>query len=237
MINFKFSFPRLNNFNKGSCVKFCKKKWVLIIFVWMLFFLTFSINLPAAIWYNGSDTTFDYMGELNKYVITGAANFLQSYSSFLLLLSHAELGVNDLQIGKKYLETAIESLEDAINIYEELKQKAESSENKQSTIEDLKKIDYDSLKKKNRLIETIFKSVRGYLEKGEIPETYKIMLAECNTILKTLKILHEQMNKGIFPEKSKLWDINHSYSESMFFGEYVARVFNEITKKREKTDK
>lgn len=237
MINFKFFFPHLDNFNKGNCVKFCKKKWVLIIFVWVLFFLTFSMNLPAVIWYNGSDTTFDYMGELNEYVITGAANFLKSYSNFLLLLSHAELGVKDLQIGKKYLETAIVSLENAINIYEDLKQKAEISANKQSIIDDLKEIDYDNLKKKNRLIETIFESVKGYLKKGEIPETYKIMLSDCNTILKTLKILQEEMNKGIFPGKSKLWDINHSYSESMFFGQYVARVFSEIIKKREKTDK
>lgn len=237
MINFKFSSPHLNNFNKGSCIKFFNKYWVLRIFIGMLIFFTFSMSLSAAIWYNESDITFDYIGELNKYVIKGAADFLKSYSSFLLLLSHAELGGKDLKIGQEYLETAIKNLESAINIYEELKQKAECSKSKQSIIDELKNFDYDSLKKKNRLIETIFENVRMHLKKGEILETYEIMLSDCNNILKTLKIIHEEIKNGVFPEKSNLWDINHSYSESMFFGQYVTRVFVKIKKKGVKINK
>lgn len=237
MINFKFSSPHLNNFNKGSYIKFCNKHRVLRIFIGALIFFTFSISLSATIWYNDSDITFDYIEELNKYVIQGAANFLKSYSSFLLLLSHAELGGRDLQIGKKYLETAIESLENAVNTYEELKQKAESSKNKKSIIDDLEKFDYDSLREKNRLIEPIFESVRMHLKKGDVPKTYEKMLSECNKLLKTLKFLQGEIKKGVFPEKSKLWDLSHSYSESMFFGQYVARVFGDIKKESEKANK
>lgn len=236
MINFKFSSPYLNSFNKGSYIKILNKNWTLRSFIGVLIFFVFSMSLSAVIWYNDSDIAFDHI-VLNRYVIEGAAAFIESYSNFLLLLSHAELGERDIQNGKKYLGIAIEKLKNAINKYEELKKKAESSKNKQSIIDDLKKFDYDSLKKNKRLIETIFESVRMHLKKGEILETYEIMLSDCNTILNTLKILHEEIKKGVFPEKSKLWDLSHSYSESMFFGQYVARVFGGIIKKREKTDK
>ena len=228
----KSSLRDLNNFYKGSSIKFYNKHWILRIFIGVLIFFTFSMSLSAIIWYNDSDLTFDYIEDLKADLIKAASDFLNSYSSFLLLLSHAELGGRDLQISKKHLESSIKSMEEAVKNCKELIKNVKDPLYNEHIINDLKKFGYDTLRENNNLIVTIFESVRKNLEKGEIQKTYKKMQSDCDDILKTLKNLRGKIELGLFPEKKELWDLCQTYSKSMLAGQYVARVFGEIKKNR-----
>jgi len=161
-------------------------------------------------------------------VITGANYFLQSYSDFMQFLSKIEnselvgLDYNEVQVD---LNRAIERIGMAQEVYAALKSQADITPYNGFVLQQLVQFNFFDFQAKNRLVESIFKEVRSYLEKGDIRGVYGKVLADTEEILGTARSIKEKIDAGVFPEIPSLWNLGQSYSRSFLFGQYVARVF------------
>jgi hypothetical protein len=220
-----------NNFNRRYFLKNKVRCIILGIFMGITFFGLFNMNVSALVYLNSSETSFDDIEELNVYVIKGASYFLKSYSSFLLLLQKVELAeIKGWEFNKmrEYLKSAIINMENAIEIYKGLDQEVNQSKYDPGIIDKLKKFNYDNLQKENRLIKPIFDDACDYLRNGKIREIYQEMILRCNKILSKLNDFQKKLKSSMPLKKTDLWDLNQFYSQSLLFGQYVARVFLKI---------
>jgi hypothetical protein len=198
-----------------------------------------TLNVSAVIYFNGAGGNFGGGSEstllqektIRDYVIEGAGYFLESYSGFLLFLNKVEL--NELQ-GLDYnevqmiLNSAIEKMENARDIYTRLKQEADVTPYNPDMIDQLMNFDYDDFQETNHLVAPIFKQVEYYLEKGNIREMFDEALLDMEKILDIASLIKGRIDRGEFPEVSRLWELNEFCSVSLLFGQYAARVFQEI---------
>ncbi|MCK4763331.1 MAG: hypothetical protein KAW12_14125 [Candidatus Aminicenantes bacterium] len=209
------------------------------IFLGAAVLLLFSLYSTAVIYYNEAPKGLCGSGEssssttetLNGYVIEGAGYFLGSYSDFLHFLKLIELAELDgLQYGEAgmTLDRAIEKMENAKEVYTMLKEAADNTPYDPVVIEKLLNFDYDWFQKKNGLNEPIFDKVKGYLEKGEIKELFGKALSDTEEVLKIAKKIKASIDAEEIPELSILWDLDETLSQSLRFGQYVARVFHDI---------
>lgn len=203
----------------------------------------FTLNGWTLVYLNGSVWTFEFGeeeiagagdGTLNDYVIEGAGYFLKANSDFMLFLEKAEMselnGVdfNGLQVN---LDNAILNMVSARDVYIQLKQKADITPYNPVVIDELAKFNYDVFRKKQGLNASIFEQVRGYLENGEVREVYGKIIADTEEILAIANAVKAKIDIGEFPELSSLWNLGQACSNSLLFGQYVARVFYEINVK------
>ncbi len=173
---------------------------------------------------------------IEEYVVIGASSFLQSHSdlsSFLSRMELGELGEPDHEALTHKLGMAINNMEMAVEIYKDLKKKADKTPYKKEVIEKLRKFKYDKFRKKNNLREDMIQRVKQYLAKGKIREMYGNILSRCEYILDKSKDIKEKMKSGdvkIIDLREDVWMLNLEYIDSITLGQYVAQVFGEINK-------
>lgn len=201
------------------------------------------INLSALIYFNKSEICFNNVsgvgGEiavvkcnaLRCYVIDGAGYFLDSHSDYLRFLQRIEVGerngldYNQLRLD---LDSAIDKMLNAKDIYLQLKQTADMTPYNPTVLDQLLNFNYHVFRVENQLNEPIFARVRFFLCNGAIREMYGEILVQIENILNIADHIKERIDVGEFPLLSDLYRLNESYSESLLFGEYTARVFREI---------
>ena len=200
----------------------------------------FTLNGWTLVYLNGSIWTFEPQsiapgdGTLNEYVVEGAGYFLRANSDFMLFLDKAEMSelngadFSGLQVN---LDNAILNMENARNVYIQLKQKADITPYNPVVIDELARFNYDVFQKKQGLNASIFEQVRGYLENGEVREVYGKIISDTEDILAIANAIKTKIDSGEFPELSSLWNLGQACSHSLLFGQYVARVFYEINVK------
>ena len=182
---------------------------------------TVSLSLPNS--YQSSTTK-----RLSDYIKDGAINFLDAYSNFLLFLKEIEASEANKSDHKK-LQDTIDFMEQAKNNYTELSGKADKLSYKQSIRDKLINFDYDGFQEKNQLRKDVFDKVKVFLSNGNIRGAYKEALSQFNNILKVSKNIRGKLKSGKLSNLlSELLRLNQLYSESMFFGQYVAQVFGEL---------
>ena len=215
-----------------------KKQTILRFFlvVFTLFFL--SMNVFGVIWANDSDSGFDESGggkaantTIRQYVIEGAGYFLDAYSDTLLFLNKIELAELD---GVDYTELsliltrAIDTMTDARTTYVNLAQKADQTPYNQPIITGLMNFNYTDFQQENALNSIIFDRVTGYLKKGDIRGIYHHLLLDIEDILDLLIGIKAEVDSHLFPGISNTWQLNHTSSQSLVFGQYVSMVFHAI---------
>jgi hypothetical protein len=215
-----------------------KKQTILRIFlvVFTLFFL--SVNVFGVIWANDTDTGFDDPGggkaaniTIRQYVIEGAGYFLDAYSDTLLFLNKIELaelnGVDYTELSL-ILTRAIDHMTDARTTYINLKQKADQTPYNQHIITELMNFNYNEFQQVNALNIVIFEQVTGYLKKGDIRGIYNHLLLDIEDIFNLLIAIKAEVDSHVFPGISNIWQLNHTSSQSLVFGQYVSMVFHDI---------
>jgi hypothetical protein len=203
-------------------------------------FMLLYLNLSGVIWYNRTNRSFQEIPAeglclqekaLKAYVIEGAGYFLKSYSDFLLFLDKvemAELQGYDQQELQFILDNAIEKMQYTHVLYCQLKQKADATPYDPAIIADLSIFNYDLFMEEKGLLKDIFKQVKAFLSKGKIRELYGEVLMQTERILSIANLIREQLVLGELPQVSHLYDLNEALAQYMLFGEYSARVFQEV---------
>lgn len=198
--------------------------------------MLFHMSLSALILFNDSDIIFDdEIKGRRHYLIDGAVHFLNSYSSFLMVLNKAELAEIkrwDTNSIRKALKKAIKNMEEAIKVYKKLNQKGKNSIYDESVIENLRNFQYDTLLKENHLFKPIFDDANTYLKEGKIQDIYEELLADCKGILTSLNDMQAGIVSQKFLKRSELMKLNQSYCKVLLVGQYVANVFGEIKDKQ-----
>jgi hypothetical protein len=164
-------------------------------------------------------------------VIDGAAFFLKGYSDILLFLNKIELSEKqDLDYAelRPILDRAIGNMELVKTTYMDLIQKARSTPYNPGMIEKLKNFRFSSFWREKGLNPLIFRSVQSYLASGDVRGLHSKMLANIEGILDMLSGIKERIDVNVFPGISGLWKLNHSCSDILLFGQYVAMIFGDL---------
>jgi len=213
-----------------------KKQIILKTIIGLIILLLFNYNSFSRIIANRGDCTFDNGDEkgfsMNYYITEGAGYFLNSYSDMLLFLNKVEMselnGIDYKEL-RTIIYKSIENMEKAKDAYYSLKQLAEGTPYNQSVINLLLTFDYDGFQNERGLNSDIFKDVEEFLGKGDVRGLFCQLLSDTDEILFKLYSIKVMVDADVFPELSKLWRVNHAYSETMLFGQFAAEVFYEVT--------
>lgn len=170
---------------------------------------------------------------LRGYVVEGGGHFLKSYSDYLLFLNKLEVAeLNDLDYTElqAILNNAIENMEHARAQHLELRKNAAWMPYSEWAIDALNHFNYDEYQKKYDLIKPVFNQVKSYLENGLLLELQNQSITQIDKILVLAYQVKVQVDAGQFPDLITTYNLSEAYSQSLSFGQYAARVFQEIKK-------
>jgi len=197
------------------------------------------VNSFPYLYFNGSGEGYGGGGEsagirinenntIEMYVVAGAGYFLNAHFSVQFLLRKVE--VQDLK-GMDYneiqqlLNLALENITSAVETYQQLIEIAENTPYNPLAVDKLMAFDYEGYMKENGLNPFIFKTLAGYLSRGDITGTFKkahSSMAEIKNLLVTIK---NDVSFDRLPALPVFWQLNELCSETSIFGSYAARVF------------
>ena len=215
--------------------KFSKK----IIMMTVLFtFLTilFTTNSYGWIKLNGSELGFNPEDQkiIEEEIISGASNFLQSYSTILVLFYGLEIrqfqGINYQEMND-LVKRAIDYMTNARDAYYRLTQKALNSSFNYEIISKLIALDHRESKltgmvRSESLVHTI-----EFLNQGDLRGLYIQAWLDVEQILDKFYMIKETFNRSEIPNLNTLWELHRLISDSLISGRYVAEVFYKITGK------
>lgn len=213
-----------------------KNSKILKLIMVVIIITMLSVNVWGLVWQNESPIIFpgdEKSPSLESYVVTGAAGFLQSYSSMLFFLNKIELSVyNDLDYSElqSVLHSAIEHMKNAESAYVDLNREVSLLPYKPEVVAALAGFDYNSFEQAKFLNHSVFSEVQVYLKSGNVKGIYQKALSDIEGILDMLAVLKTKIDAGQFPALSDLYKTNQSYSQALLFGQYVAEVFMEVKK-------
>jgi hypothetical protein len=211
------------------------------VFIFVFIVFVFYVGVFPIVKANDSDGGFDPPdGEksnsgIRRYVIEGAAYFLNAYSQITLFLNKIELSeiqgtdYNELQ---EIINRAAADMNAAKETYTTLKQIADITPYNQDVIAALADFDYQDFMEKNNLDGYVFEKVKNYLKKGDIRGIYDQSLLDTVEILNYLTTINTAVDAGKFPVLSDLWNLNQICSQSLLLGQYTSMIFHEILNKK-----
>jgi len=168
---------------------------------------------------------------IESYVVTGATYFLNynkdmmAYSS---MVEQSDAAGLDYYECVQTLNSAITNIQGTISTYEALIKQAENTPYNNSVISKLAAFDYAGYLKANGLNSVIFSKVEGYLKRGDITGVFKYNLVQFKAIRDLLNKLKYSNDTSTIPDIPNIWKVNESTSETLVFGQYVARIFSAI---------
>jgi hypothetical protein len=210
--------------------------------IFIILFLMTSVFIFPVIWANYSDISYDGDGSsedgkrssaptIKILVIQGAGYFLKSHADFQLFLNKIELaelhGADFIEL-QDILNAAVNSMESAKSNYFALKNLAAVTPYNQAVIEKLRAFDYDGFLKEKGLNAAVFSRVKGFLIKGDVTGAYESVFLDTVELMDRLENIKKDIDKNKIPDISRLWELNQKYSDTMFFGQYIAAIFFEI---------
>lgn len=216
------------------------KQLILKVFIGTLIFGMLFFNSFSRIKNNGSGGGYEEEDDekvngknitIETYIIEGGGYYLSANSDIQTILKMIE--VQDIQSIdfidlNNVLDNSISKMENAIETYENLIKKAESTPYNEYVLSLLEDFDYTNFMIENGLNSVVFKEVEGYLKEGDITGVFKNTHKGLKDILEMLNLIKVEISKNNIPELSIFWRLNETLSESSLFGSYVARVFSAI---------
>jgi hypothetical protein len=177
-----------------------------------------------------ASTKSSYFPTIRELIIAGGGYMLKSSMYINGFLNKIELsGPSPNRTYYKGLQgtlnSAIYYMEKARFAYFQLNNLAGETPYNQNVINRLIGFDYNSFQQEYKLFPSIFFKVKELLSLGDVTGVYSELYSYCNQILDLLYIIKRDVDTGIFPELSIVWDVNQYYSEFKLFGQYVARIF------------
>ena len=165
---------------------------------------------------------------IGNLVAQGGTYFLKSNSHmdlFLSLIESSELSGPDYNALQSSINSAIDNMKRAREIYFQLKNLASVTPYNQEVVSQLIEFDYIGFQRENRLIPFIFNKVKNYLCAGDVRGVYADFYFNTGVILESLNNIKKELDMGIFSNLSTYWRLNQKFSENKIFGQYIAEVF------------
>jgi hypothetical protein len=212
------------------------------IMILSLIIIVFSsgVSLYPRISCNGSGSGYDVPGDgdsafsnfsIEYMVVEGAGFYLQANACIQSFLNQVELqdvrGIDYTEL-QRLIANAVENITNARLAYERLVETAERTPYNPVVMEQLKAFDYDSFMLENRLNETIFKKVEGYLSNGDITGAFRHGLSIIRSIQWLLFIVANYVEFDQLPWIDFSWKLNELCAEFSLFGSYTARIFHSL---------
>ena len=222
-------------------MKVINKHPILTVSLLFIILMLPNNNLFAYISFNGSGSGYDdpntgkdltkITASIDTLIIEGASYYLQGNADIQSLLNRVEL--QDLKAiyypeMQRLLDSAMANITNARITYEKLVSKAEATPYNPVVMEQLMAFDYDSFMLENRLNETIFKKVEGYLGNGDITGAFRHGLSVIKSIQWLLFIVANYVEFDQMPWIGIYWKLNELCAEFSLFGSYTARIFQSL---------
>jgi hypothetical protein len=82
--------------------------------------------------------------------------------------------------------------------------------------------------KKNGLYAPVFDRGKGFLSRGDVRGVFVAILKDIDRLLDRLNALKKSADAAKFPSVRDIWQLNQSFSEYLFFGQYFSQVLYEV---------
>lgn len=165
---------------------------------------------------------------LGQLVVQGGGYFLTSNSQMLEFLNRIEMaeltGIDYTEL-QGVINLAIENMENARDVYQNIISIAKETPYNPEVLKKLRRFDYRAYQETHGLNGVIFSKVKGYLKKGDVTGAYIQIKSGMDGILENLYVIKASVDANIFPDISLLWRTNQAYAFSGLFGMYLAEVF------------
>lgn len=203
-----------------------------LILTAMLFFMI--TNLNGAWWANEFPCPYPYNSQCESLILQGASNFLQSFSSFYLLLNESELNSNsnlnsfDSERASIYIENAINKL---IASRENLSQFLSLLKNgiiDSDIIQKLKSFNYENLVAMQELYPAVMNRVKYFLSEGNLNGFLEEIISDLDVIINNSINIQNIISNKTMPDLDDLREIFQKFSDCMLFGYYSSLVFSKI---------
>jgi hypothetical protein len=222
-------------------MKVINKYPILTVSMFFIILMLSNNSLFAYISFNGSGSGYNdtntgsdltkNTASIDSLITESASCYLQGKADIQTLLNLVELqdvrGVDYTEL-QRLIASAVEHITNARLAYEKLVVTAKRTPYNPAVIEQLKDFDYNSFMLENRLNETIFKKVEGYLSNGDITGAFRHGLSVIRSIQWLLFIVANYVEFDQMPELEISWKLNELCAEFSLFGSYTARIFHSI---------
>ncbi len=228
-----------------------KKNLFLTLFIGVLTLLI-NMNVYSAIACNGSGRGgYDGGGDsggrrassannlIEDYIIQASGYYLSANSNVQKLLELVELkDMQDLDFHELEIvvDNAISKMTSAEMTYENLIMLAEVTPYNETTQVKLKEFGYDFFINENKLIESVFETVKGYLKVGDITGCYIWIHSKFKDIKGMLISIKSEISQGRLPEISIFRRLDNIICETSLFGSYLASVFSALVSNKQKNN-
>lgn len=170
---------------------------------------------------------------IESYIEEGGSYFLKAFSDILLLSGSVEAanleGIDDNEL-QRTVETGLANIQNAKSAYLLLIRTAESTPYNPFIISQLKAFAYNDFMAKNALNGIVFGEVREYLQNGDITGIFKRLYSKLIVMEELMMSIKIETGSTSLPSIPVIWKLNETASDNLLFGQYVARIFSELTK-------
>jgi len=208
------------------------------VFLGIFILLMVGITGFSYVYFNRGEYLFDENGNptvasssIGQSIVEGGSYFLSSYSDVVMLLNKVELSeLTGLDFGEtqKILANAVNSLENARQVYIGLKQKVENTPYRSGIRNRLAAFDYQGFEQTHQLNASIFKELTVDLSQGNGRSVFARVLFTMEDLLAQLYQIKAGVDNFKSPSIPALWQLNQKYSKSLLLGQYAAQVFCEL---------
>jgi hypothetical protein len=168
---------------------------------------------------------------LGMYLVEGAGYILDAHSGvmdFINRFEMAELNGADYTEMGDILHQVIDNLENAGNIYIMINFIAENTPYNEEMIDRLKTFDYEAFREKNNPYPGVFDRLKGFLVIGDVRGVFAEVSKNIDTLLYQVYALKESTDGAKLPVVRSVWQLNQSFSENLFFGQYFSQILYEV---------
>jgi hypothetical protein len=205
--------------------------------------IVFSSNLGG--WFMGDGTCIAFTNQCAGNGLTGstpvlgqlipgaAVSFLEStrdFEDFLKEVEKSELYGPNYVVLQAAVEKAIAGMDNARCKYQEILYLSKGLAMDAVILEKLNQFDYVGLQSKYRLNPPVFKKAAAFCRGGDVIGIYNHTFDTINSIQENLNRIKAKLEKESLPELNLIWETGQLYCESELFGQYVSRIFYEITR-------
>lgn len=216
-----------------------KSKLLFKTLIILLFLPLMAIHSFPRIFANGSGSGYQTgeenlngaANEIESIVIRGACEYLQAYAENLIFFKQLEInplqGI-DLKACQERLDRSLSHLDQAMETYKLLIQRAENTPYNETVLSRLRDFDYKGFMNRKGFDGEIFKQVKEHLIMGDITGFYKMIYNRMNRIRSILETFNIDFSKNKMPSVTTLWQLNRMYYDTLMAGQFVAIVFNTV---------
>lgn len=168
---------------------------------------------------------------IEELIIMGAKYYFKAHADINWLSENVE--TSDIYGADFYtlwqaVNSALENIETARYYYQELQYKANRTPYNQVVINKLLAFDYDSFQEEHGLLKDVFSEVKSYLVIGDVRGIYSRTSEYFDNLINLLETIKGEVYWWKIPANKNMWNLNQVCAKTHMFGQYVARVFEEI---------